>query len=178
MRKWANISPYMRSQLVIYDFATAPFWISLNTRKILFYFLSVWWPTPLSAPCKKSTVATWCELPKSPPACSVSAPPCTSGPRTSFASPRTGRRRRRRGETRRGRPWWSGGEATSGPLPQRLKARGSAQIGVLLSLAGWKGRKGHDLCCDGSLERRAALVAHFSELLSTTALGLNTICTQ
>ncbi len=29
MRKWANISPYMRRPLVIYDFATAPFWISL-----------------------------------------------------------------------------------------------------------------------------------------------------
>ncbi len=41
MRKCANISPYMRRPLVIYDFATAPFWISLYMRKILFYFLSV-----------------------------------------------------------------------------------------------------------------------------------------
>ena len=43
MRKCANISPYMRRPLVIYDFATAPFWISLYMRKILFYFLSVYW---------------------------------------------------------------------------------------------------------------------------------------
>jgi hypothetical protein len=28
MRKCANISPYMRRSLVIYNFATAPFWIS------------------------------------------------------------------------------------------------------------------------------------------------------
>jgi hypothetical protein len=34
MRKCANISPYMRRPLVIYDFATAPFRISLFTRKI------------------------------------------------------------------------------------------------------------------------------------------------
>ncbi len=43
MRKRANISPYMRRPLVIYDFATAPFWISLYMRKNLFYFLSVYW---------------------------------------------------------------------------------------------------------------------------------------
>ncbi len=43
MRKCANISPYMRRPLVIYYFATAPFWISLYIRKILFYFLSVYW---------------------------------------------------------------------------------------------------------------------------------------
>ncbi len=41
MRKCANISPYMRRPLVIYDFATAPFWISLYMRKIWFSFLSV-----------------------------------------------------------------------------------------------------------------------------------------
>ncbi len=41
MRERANISPYMRRPLVIYDFATAPFWISLYMRKILFSFLSV-----------------------------------------------------------------------------------------------------------------------------------------
>jgi hypothetical protein len=34
--------PYMRRPLVIYDFATALFQISLYMRKILFYFLSVW----------------------------------------------------------------------------------------------------------------------------------------
>ncbi len=32
----------MKRPLVIYDFATAPFWISLYMRKILFSFLSVW----------------------------------------------------------------------------------------------------------------------------------------
>jgi hypothetical protein len=32
----------MRRPLVIYDFATGPFWISLYTRKILFSFLSVY----------------------------------------------------------------------------------------------------------------------------------------
>ncbi len=31
-------SPYMRRPLVMYDFATAPFWISLYTKKIFFYF--------------------------------------------------------------------------------------------------------------------------------------------
>ncbi len=36
MRKWANISPYMRRPLVIYDFAPDPSYM----RKILFYFLS------------------------------------------------------------------------------------------------------------------------------------------
>ncbi len=40
--KCAKISPYMRRPLVIYDFATAPLWISLYMRKIWFYFLSVW----------------------------------------------------------------------------------------------------------------------------------------
>ncbi len=38
MRKF---SPCMRRPLVIYDFATAPFWISLYMRKIWFSFLSV-----------------------------------------------------------------------------------------------------------------------------------------
>jgi hypothetical protein len=42
MRKCANISPYLRRQLVIYDFATAAFLISLYMRKILFSFLSVY----------------------------------------------------------------------------------------------------------------------------------------
>ncbi len=41
MRKYENISPYMRRPLVMYDFATAPLWISLYMRKILFSFLSV-----------------------------------------------------------------------------------------------------------------------------------------
>ncbi len=39
--KCANISPYMRRPLVIYDFATAPFWISLYLMKIWFSFVSV-----------------------------------------------------------------------------------------------------------------------------------------
>jgi hypothetical protein len=43
MRKCANISPYMRRPLVIYDFETAAFGISLYMRKILFSFLSVYW---------------------------------------------------------------------------------------------------------------------------------------
>ncbi len=34
MRKCGNISLYMRRPLVIYDFATAPLWISLYMRKI------------------------------------------------------------------------------------------------------------------------------------------------
>ncbi len=42
MRKCANFSPYMRRTLVIYDFATAPFWIFLYKRNILFSFLSVY----------------------------------------------------------------------------------------------------------------------------------------
>ncbi len=41
MRKCANIPPYMWRPLVIYDFATAPFWISLHIRKIWFSFLIV-----------------------------------------------------------------------------------------------------------------------------------------
>ncbi len=43
MRKWGNISPYVRRPLVIYDFATAPFWISLYMGKFWFSFLSVWY---------------------------------------------------------------------------------------------------------------------------------------
>ncbi len=38
MRKRANISPCMRRPLVIYDFATAPLWISLYIRKTWFSF--------------------------------------------------------------------------------------------------------------------------------------------
>ncbi len=40
VRKYANIWSYLRRPLVIYDFATAPFWISLYMRKILFSFYS------------------------------------------------------------------------------------------------------------------------------------------
>ncbi len=36
------ISSYIRKPFLIYDFSTVPFWISLNTRKIFFSFLSVW----------------------------------------------------------------------------------------------------------------------------------------
>jgi len=38
MRKCANIIPYMRRPLVIYDFAPDPFGISLYKRKIFFSF--------------------------------------------------------------------------------------------------------------------------------------------
>ncbi len=41
MSKCSKISPYVRRPLVIYDFATAPFSISLYMRKIWFSFLSV-----------------------------------------------------------------------------------------------------------------------------------------
>jgi hypothetical protein len=42
MRKCANISPYMRRRpLVIYDFATAPLWISFYEEKLI-SFLSVY----------------------------------------------------------------------------------------------------------------------------------------
>ncbi len=42
MGKYLRISSYIRMPFLIYDFATAPFWISLYMRKILFSFLSVW----------------------------------------------------------------------------------------------------------------------------------------
>ncbi len=41
MGKYLCISSYIRKPFLIYDFATAPLWISLYIRKILFYFLSV-----------------------------------------------------------------------------------------------------------------------------------------
>ncbi len=42
MRKCANNSPYMRRPLVIYDSATALFWISLYMmEKYIFFFISV-----------------------------------------------------------------------------------------------------------------------------------------
>ncbi len=37
----ASISSYIRKRFLIYDFVTAPFWISLYMRKIIFSFLSV-----------------------------------------------------------------------------------------------------------------------------------------
>ncbi len=40
MRKYFR---FMRGPLVIYDFSTAPFWISLYMRKIWFSFLSVYY---------------------------------------------------------------------------------------------------------------------------------------
>jgi hypothetical protein len=43
MGKYFRISSYIRKHFLIYDFTTAPFWISLYMRKILFYFLSVRW---------------------------------------------------------------------------------------------------------------------------------------
>jgi hypothetical protein len=42
----------MRRPLVIYDFATAPLWISLHMRKILFSFLSVF-----NAPIEKQLMS-------------------------------------------------------------------------------------------------------------------------
>ena len=41
MGTYLRISSYIRNPSLIYDFATAPFWISLNIRKIWFSFLSV-----------------------------------------------------------------------------------------------------------------------------------------
>ncbi len=50
MRKWANISPHMRMPLVTYDFAPDPS-VSLYMRKILFYFLSVWYTAHCTSTC-------------------------------------------------------------------------------------------------------------------------------
>ncbi len=46
MTKYCRISSYIRKPFHVFDFATAPIWISWNMRKILFYFLSVYslWP--------------------------------------------------------------------------------------------------------------------------------------
>jgi hypothetical protein len=44
MEKYLRISWYIRKPFLIYDFPTAPFWISLNMRKIWFSFLSVYDP--------------------------------------------------------------------------------------------------------------------------------------
>ncbi len=43
MRKCANISPYLRRPFLKYDFATAPFWISLYVyeENLIFFFISV-----------------------------------------------------------------------------------------------------------------------------------------
>ncbi len=41
MRKYLRISSSIRKPFLIYNFATAPFWISLYMQKILFSFLSV-----------------------------------------------------------------------------------------------------------------------------------------
>jgi hypothetical protein len=58
------------------------------------------------------------------------------------------------------------GRLHQAPYHKGWKLEGSALIGVLPSLAGWRG---HDLCCDGSLERWAVPAAQLSELLSTAA---------
>ncbi len=42
MGKYLRIYSYIRKPFLIYDFATAPFWISLHMRKIWFSFLSVY----------------------------------------------------------------------------------------------------------------------------------------
>ncbi len=60
MRKCANISPYMRRPLVKYDFATAPFWISVYMRKIWFSFLSVYdWEVAAARLQKKLFQLLW-----------------------------------------------------------------------------------------------------------------------
>jgi len=41
MTKNLRISSYIRKPYVICDFATAPFWISLNMKKKIIYFLLV-----------------------------------------------------------------------------------------------------------------------------------------
>jgi hypothetical protein len=41
MVKYLRISSFIRKPFFIYDFATAPFWISLYMRKIFFSLLSV-----------------------------------------------------------------------------------------------------------------------------------------
>jgi hypothetical protein len=46
MRKCTNI-PYMRRALIVYDFETAPFWISLYMRT--FFFISVGYLASVSA---------------------------------------------------------------------------------------------------------------------------------
>ncbi len=59
MRKCANISLYMRRPLVTYDFfATAPFWISLCMRTILFSFLSVY-PQTFMSLNNSDTLLNW-----------------------------------------------------------------------------------------------------------------------
>ncbi len=42
MTKYLCISSYMRKLFLIYDFATAPIWILLDMRKIIFFLLSVY----------------------------------------------------------------------------------------------------------------------------------------
>ncbi len=46
MGKYLRISSYIRKLFLIYDFATAPLWISLYMRKFWFSFLSVCFPPP------------------------------------------------------------------------------------------------------------------------------------
>jgi hypothetical protein len=41
MVKYLRISSYIRTPFLVYDFATAPLWISFYMRKIWFSFLSV-----------------------------------------------------------------------------------------------------------------------------------------
>ncbi len=44
------IFSYIRKPLLMYDFAPDPIWISLRMRKILFTFLSVYWPVKSGKP--------------------------------------------------------------------------------------------------------------------------------
>jgi hypothetical protein len=44
IQKGAVAKSYMTNGLLIYEFATAPIWISLYMRKIVFSFLSVYLP--------------------------------------------------------------------------------------------------------------------------------------
>jgi hypothetical protein len=69
MGKYLCISQYINKPFLIYDFATAPLWISLYMRKIRFYFLSVYaeyssvqsenTPKILSIFCKYWVTAEW-----------------------------------------------------------------------------------------------------------------------
>ncbi len=61
MRKCAIIWSYMRRPLVIYDFATAPFWLSLYMTKNLFSFLSVFISTRGQIPLRDWQIMYICK---------------------------------------------------------------------------------------------------------------------
>ncbi len=55
MGKYFGISSYIRKPFLIYEFATAPLWISLYIRKVWFSFLSVY-------ACTKTVHCSYCIL--------------------------------------------------------------------------------------------------------------------